>query len=204
MRFALPLLLVASSWLAACAVKPLQFDACSRNSVLSKNDAGALRAIGSECIDNDDVYALAKAKLNGLSLPSPRQFSLQAAVPPAESERVRFEVDVFFYFLEAYPPDIAFEKLNDLISAFDTSYHIESVQVVGSQDSLEREMSAFQVAHKRAEVIKRYLLAGGLSNNTKVDIRVRNAKQPDTPEGRARDRVVEVSVWALRRRSVAK
>ena len=127
--------------------------------------------------------------------------SLGPATPLADAERVKFEVDVFFDVLLAYPPDIAFDKLDDLIARMNTTFRIESVRIVSSQDGNERDLSSFQLARKRAAFLQRYFLAAGVPTAVPVELSERAAKQPDTPEGRARDRVAEITVVALRRQA---
>jgi outer membrane protein OmpA-like peptidoglycan-associated protein len=105
--------------------------------------------------------------------------------------------------LEAYPPEIAFEKLDDLFRRMNATFRVESIRIVGSQDDNEKDLPSFRLARKRAEFVAGYLRAAGLPSDVRVELAEREAKQLDTPEGRAGDRVAEVTVVALRRRASA-
>ena len=85
-----------------------------------------------------------------------------------------------------------------LDSRFD---RIESIRVVGAQDRSERDLPSFSLARKRAEFLRRFFIAAGLPGDIPVELTERDPKQADTAEGRARDRVAEVTVVALRRRA---
>jgi outer membrane protein OmpA-like peptidoglycan-associated protein len=195
------LLCAISVLLVGCADTALQSTTCTRAEILAATSADHLKSLTSRCVNDLDLYFLAHERRNNLA-PTPSQpFALQAVAPLGESERVTYELDVFFYFLDALPADIATEKLNDLIRRLNTTYKVESVQVIGSQDPDEADVRSLQVAKTRAENVKRYLLAAGLAPNTLVSLSIREAKQSSNAEGRARDRIAEVKVSALRRKN---
>lgn len=118
----------------------------------------------------------------------------------AQAQRATLEMDVFFNFLESYPPDIAFEKLGTLIERMGTGFAIERIQVTGSFSPDEREASRFDVARSRSLLVRDYLVAAGVAAD-KISLTARSPNQANTPEGRARDRVAEVRVVMWRERA---
>src|SRR3954452_19307675 len=123
-----------------CSVVPPRGEVCTNAVIESTNDALALRSVASKCSSSTEIYASAISKLNNLPPPSVRKISLSPIVPLAEAERARFEVDVFFNVLEAYPPDVAFERLDELLRRSNTTFRLESIRVVGAQDRSERDL----------------------------------------------------------------
>ena len=193
--------IVVLAAIGACSTTSTQEDVCTDAAVATASDARSIRAITANCLSNTEVYARANLKLNNLPPPLVRSISLSPVVPLSESERVRFEVDVFFNLLEAYPPDIAFEKLDDLLRKTDGTFKIESIRIVGAQDGFELGLPSFGLARKRADFLKKFFAAAALPGGVSVALAERGPKQPDTPEGRARDRVAEVTIVVLRRRT---
>jgi outer membrane protein OmpA-like peptidoglycan-associated protein len=187
----------------ACSVAPQQAEVCTNAAVASATDPASIRSVASKCSSNAEVYARALSKLNDLPSPSVQKIALSRKATLSEAERARFEADVVFNVLEAYPPDIAFEKLDDLLRRMNATFRVESIRILGSQDGNEKDLPSFHLARKRAEFVARYFRAAGLPSDIRVELAERDAKQPDTPEGRARDRVAEITVVALRRRSSA-
>jgi len=118
---------------------------------------------------------------------------LQAAPDPKDSQPAELRADVFFNFLEAYPPDIAFEKLDDLIRRVNEGYAIRSIHVIGSEDPNEVGPGSTKLSTLRVEFIRRFFSASGLKSDVLI-VSERGPIQPNTLMGRARDRVAEITV----------
>ena len=135
-----------------------------------------LQDLAIDCAGSNVVYAYIVAKLNSLPPPKAPKLILKPSVPCAQAEIFRFEMDVFFNVDQSYPPDIAFAKLNEL------------------------ESSSFDLREARSEFVLRYLLSAELPTAATTKILLLNPKQSNTPEGNARDRVVEITVVGLRKK----
>jgi outer membrane protein OmpA-like peptidoglycan-associated protein len=144
---------------------------------------------------------MALSKLNELPPSVSKRIQLQPPAPRAESEQVEFELDLYFNPLEAYLPVSGIEKLDTFVERLNTTYSIRSVRLVGSVEQAEKALPSFQIARKRADFVRRYLLAAGMLNEVPVELIESDPKQPDTREGRARDRSVAIKVVAYRRRA---
>ncbi len=175
---------------------------CSLALVDAAHDAGSLRQVSKQCALNSELHAQAVSKLNELPPKLFRKLTLQQVAGVAEADRLRYEIEVFFNFLEAYPPDIAFEKLDQLIGKLNEMSRIESISVVGSVDPVEARFVDYDTALKRAEFVKRYFAAAGAT--VAIDVSTRSATHQDTPEGRSRDRTAAVVVVGLRARAAAR
>lgn len=191
--------------LAACSAPvPSPRADCSVDRVQSAESATEVRGLATRCGDNVVVYGQALSKLNRLPPPAGGpQLRLRPAVATAHAQRATLEMDVFFNFLESYPPDIAFEKLATLVERMGTGFAIERVQVTGSFDPEERAASSFDVARYRSLFLRDYLVAAGVGAD-KIAVTARAPNKPNTPEGRARDRVAEVHVVLWRERATKK
>lgn len=189
--------------LAACTnLPPVKSAGCSAELIDQATGPSALRSIAAECSSSKKTehFALAISKLNELPPVVGKPIQLQAVAPLAESEQVAFELEAYFNPLEAYLPQSGIEKLETFVERLNTTYSIRSVRVVGSGERAENSLTSFQIARKRAEFVKRYLLSAGMQRNVPVEILESDPKQPDTPEGRAIDRSVAIKVVAYRRR----
>jgi len=146
------------------------------------------------CDIETEGYARAWNRLNAFPLPDNLPVvSLQTELKAARAIRATYEADVFFDWLEAYPIDIAFVKLAELVQKTNTGYFIEQVQIIGSADPMEQRLSTLQLAARRADLLKRYFVAVGVDAG-RLAISTRGPTHEDTPIGRARDRSVALRV----------
>ncbi|MBX3628163.1 MAG: OmpA family protein [Rhizobacter sp.] len=199
-------ILLFSMAVAGCmAPQPPISAGCSDESIGRANTATQLREIVNVCLSSPKTehFAHAITKLNELPAIAGRRIQLQSSVPRAESEQVSFEVDVYFNPLEAYLPESGTEKLDELIERMNSTYMIHSVYIVGRTDRDERDLKSFKVALKRADFVRRYLLAAGVNSSVPFELHEAGPRQPDTLEGRVRDRSASILVIAFRRSSSA-
>jgi outer membrane protein OmpA-like peptidoglycan-associated protein len=190
--------------LASCSNSPsVKSAACSTESIGQATQPSELRGIVGECSSGSKAehLAMALSKLNELPPAVSKRIQLRPPAPRAESEQVEFELDLYFNPLEAYLPASGIDKLDTFVERLNTTYSIRSVRLVGSVEQAEKALPSFQIARKRADFVRRYLLAAGMLNEVPVELIESNPKQPDTQEGRARDRSVAIKVVAYRRRA---
>ncbi len=173
---------------------------CSSDSAKLTQSPLTLQDLAIDCAGSNVVYAYIVAKLNSLPPPKAPKLILKPSVPSAQAEIFRFEMDVFFNVDQSYPPDIAFAKLNELIDRLGIGFDITSIEVKGNKNLNELESSSFDLREARSEFVLRYLLSAELPTAATTKILLLNPKQPNTPEGNARDRVVEITVVGLRKK----
>lgn len=172
---------------------------CPKQLAVTANTLSELRSVISFCAEYADTYDLALAKLSKLPLPTSSQLELRAPNVGARKLQVTFETEIYFYVFDPYPSDEAFEKLAAFVKELNKTFSIKSVQIRGGTDAFERSLkSADQLATQRATLIHEYLIAAGLNKSVPISIFKREPSNEDTKEGRARDRVAEIVVIALR------
>jgi hypothetical protein len=194
---------VSASLLAAETLDLTQSSACDERYAAMAQSARDLQDLIDRCIGTEPVFSKAILKLNLLPPPPVRPVAFKAAPSGAGVEAVRYEADVFFNYMQTYPPEIAFSKLDDLLRLVDQSVAIRSVSVLGSADPIETQEGLAPLAQQRAEFIKHLLLSAGIPAE-KLFASVRSPRFPDTPEGRARDRSVGIAIELVRTRPTAK
>lgn len=199
MRLTATVILVMLLSFAGCQQTPPNH-ACSSQNIQRLTSAADLRAIAERCVSIIDAYAEAKERLNSLPPPQPSRLQLTAHLSGAVTEMVAYEADVFFDLLESYPPDLAFQKLEELLSRLKAAHEVISVEVTGYVDMNEVEFRSFDLARKRALFVANYFKAAGLQADVLMTIKTASPRHPDTLEGRARDRSASVLVLARRDR----
>lgn len=200
MRLAVTVILVMSLSFAGCQQAPPSH-ACSSQNIQRLTSANDLRAVAERCAALIDAYAEAKERLNSLPPPQPSWLQLKAHAPGAASEKVAYEADVFFDLLESHPPDLALQKLEELLSRLRATHEVISVEITGHVDVNEVELRSFDLARKRALFVAKYFKAAGLQPDVLLTIKTASPRHPDTLEGRARDRSASVLVVARRDRA---
>ncbi|WP_157131696.1 hypothetical protein [Piscinibacter gummiphilus] len=155
-----------------------------------------------ECTEGLERHARALQKANGVTTPVSARVVLQAPAPLEESERVWFEFEVYYHLFDANLSVQARDKIDTAIERLNATWRVESVTLVGRQDPVEAAGPEFGMARRRVDNLVEYLRAAGMSADVTFRPSVERGSQPDTADGRARDRVVLVSVSALRRRGV--
>lgn len=175
---------------------------CSTAYADSLATAQGFRSILEMCDLHSDGYARALYRLNTLAPESTPRLALRARMENVPVERAVLEADVFFYWLQSYPPDVALKKPSELVSRMNKGFGIEQVQVLASMDPVEAELPALLIAERRGEFLKRYLIAAGVPAPLVVTS-TRAPSHSNTAEGRARDRSVALRVVLLRQRAEA-
>ena len=193
-------ILLAALAASGCQQTPLNHAWSSKN-IQSLSEPKALRAVANQCGEITDAYVEAKERLNSLPPPRPSRLQLRNHALGAATEKVMYEADVFFDLLESYPPDVAFKKLEELLSKMNGTYEVISVEVTGYTDVNEVDLKSFDLARRRAQFVAAYFKAAGLQESTYVLAKTALPRHPDTPEGRARDRSASVAVIARRDRA---
>lgn len=152
----------------------------------------------SECADIEALARLLSRAPNVPHAPSKR-IELQPPPPQAQSERVTYELNVFFNLFDNRLTAANAELLDELSRKLSATWRIESFKLVGTQDPMEASAPDLQVALKRAEGLQRQLVAAGVPANVPFELSIAPPTHSNNHEGRARDRVVRVTVTALRR-----
>jgi len=170
---------------------------CTVATAKEATTAEVLMKIARSC--EGDEWATAIARLFHFPLPEPPHLAFSPPVPAELAEQVTYELDVFYNLLQPYPPPEAFEKLNTLIDRLSKTFTLASISITGMVDRVEVRMEiASQLATARARRVQQYLLAAGAVPQSLIQVAVAEPIQPDSLEGRARDRVAKVKVVALR------
>lgn len=129
--------------------------------------------------------------------------------PPAPvSEKVTFAADTFFDFNKSVLKPDAKTKLDDLVSKIQ-GINLEVVIAVGHTDSVGSDAYNQKLSVRRSEAVKAYLVSKGIEAN-RVYTEGKGEKQPiapnklangkDNPEGRAKNRRVEIEVVGTRKK----
>ena len=171
---------------------------CDRIHAEVASDFSQLREVMDRCGFDADAFVLALRKFNRLGPPTGvKQISLRPLGGGEQVFRVRYEADVFFNLLEAYPHPVAFEKLADLTNRISEGFEVVGVEIIGSADPHELELEGMMLDARRAEFLQRYLEAAGIRPD-RIWTSSRGPTHENTPEGRARDRSAMIRVEILR------
>lgn len=136
--------------------------------------------------------------------PAPAPAPAPAVVVPT-SEKVTFAADAFFDFNKATLKPEAKVKMDDMVSKLG-DVNLEVIIAVGHTDSIGSDAYNQKLSIKRAEAVKAYLVSKGIEAN-RVYTEGKGKKQPvapntingkDNPEGRAKNRRVEIEVVGTR------
>lgn len=172
---------------------------CEASAVEGASDANALRALATACSDNNQIWTLVKQKLISLPYPTPPKLNFTPLNSNSKLESATYELDVFFEPFEAYPPEIAFEKLNQLIHRIGLSSVVESIEIEAGADSIEIETGiGGNIASMRAFRIREYLVSSGVPLSVPVKVVGKVISKEQTVEGRAKARSVSVRVATKR------
>ncbi|MGA2552029.1 MAG: outer membrane protein OmpA [Burkholderiaceae bacterium] len=122
--------------------------------------------------------------------------------PPAlVNEKITFAADAFFDFNKSVLKPEAKAKLDDLVSKL-SAINLEVIIAVGHTDSIGSDAYNQKLSVRRAESVKAYLVSKGIEPN-RIYTEGKGKKQPiapntinghDNPEGRAKNRRVEIEV----------
>jgi len=129
--------------------------------------------------------------------------------PPAPAapvtQRVTFAADAFFDFDKAVLKPEGRTTLDDLVSKLQ-GVDLEVIIAVGHTDSIGSEAYNQRLSVRRANAVKAYLVTKGIESN-RVYTEGKGEMQPvapnrvngrDNPEGRAKNRRVEIEVVGTR------
>lgn len=176
---------------AASAAPPAASPDCTREKIAALNDDEELRALAVRC--DTVLYLEAIARINALPLPPAPRLALRRDAPGTRAP-VQIATEIYFYSFESRPGRLAVDKLNALIDALGRASGIERVVLTGGVDPIEQKVEGAALARARAQAVAAYLRAAGLDPSTRIIIADSAPAQPDTAEGRARDRVVGISM----------
>lgn len=194
----LVLVLPVSLWAAGPDhAKPSAF--CAAAEAAAAPDPGP-QLSADECSESLEPLARALQRANSITTPVSVRVVLQAPAPPGESERVRYDFDVFFYPFDANLSLRSLDKIDDVVERLNATWRIESFKITAKEDPIEAAVPDFRVAGQRAENLMSYLLAAGVPSDATFVRSTERGTHTNNEEGRARDRVAHVSVSALRRR----
>lgn len=124
---------------------------------------------------------------------------------PLVNEKVTFAADTFFDFNKYSLKPEAKEKLDDLVGKL-KGINLEVIIAVGHTDSIGSDAYNQKLSVQRAESVKGYLVSKGIEPN-RIYTEGKGKKQPiapntingkDNPEGRAKNRRVEIEVVGTR------
>jgi OOP family OmpA-OmpF porin len=128
--------------------------------------------------------------------------------PPAVvNEKVTFAADAFFDFNKSTLKPEAKEKLDDMVGKL-KGINLEVIIAVGHTDSIGSDAYNQKLSVQRAESVKGYLVSKGIEPN-RIYTEGKGKKQPiapntingkDNPDGRAKNRRVEIEVVGTRAR----
>jgi hypothetical protein len=169
-------------------------DACSPLALQLASKPVLAHGLAMRCAGDLGVYRAAIDKLNAMPLPADvPQVSLQREDDRFPSENVGLAADVFFYLDEAYPSPIALEKLAELVRRVGEGYRIDRVLISSSENAIERDPVASDVARLRSDFMTRYFIAAGIPHQ-RIFASEQAPDHEDSVEGRARDRCARVIV----------
>jgi OOP family OmpA-OmpF porin len=131
--------------------------------------------------------------------PAPRPAAAPAA-PAVAATKVTYAADAFFDFDKATVKPEARAKLDDLVGKV-KGINLEVIIAVGHTDSVGTDGYNQKLSVRRAEAVKAYLVSKGIEKN-RVYTEGKGEKSPvadnKTPEGRAKNRRVEIEVVGTR------
>ena len=111
-----------------------------------------------------------------------------------------YAADAFFDFDKAVLKPEGKAKLDDLVSKI-KAINLEVIIAVGHTDSVGADAYNQKLSVRRSEAVKAYLVTKGIEKN-RVYTEGKGEKQPvadnKTPEGRAKNRRVEIEVVGTR------
>ncbi len=137
-------------------------------------------------------------------MPAPAPAPAPAPVAPPKqvvAQKVTFAADAFFDFNKYNLKPEGKAKLDDLASKLST-INLEVIIAVGHTDSIGSDAYNQKLSVQRAESVKAYLVSKGVEAN-RIYTEGKGKKQPiapntvngkDNPEGRAKNRRVEIEV----------
>jgi OOP family OmpA-OmpF porin len=129
--------------------------------------------------------------------PAPRP---PAPPAPAAATKVTYAADAFFDFDKAVLKPEGKAKLDDLVGKI-KAINLEVIIAVGHTDSVGADAYNQKLSVRRSEAVKAYLVTKGIEKN-RVYTEGKGEKQPvadnKTPEGRAKNRRVEIEVVGTR------
>jgi OOP family OmpA-OmpF porin len=123
------------------------------------------------------------------------------APPALVNEKITFAADAFFDFNKSVLKPEAKVKLDDLVGKL-SAINLEVIIAVGHTDSIGSDAYNQKLSVRRAESVKAYLVSKGIEPN-RIYTEGKGKKQPiapntinghDNPEGRAKNRRVEIEV----------
>jgi OOP family OmpA-OmpF porin len=134
--------------------------------------------------------------------PAPARAAAPApAAPAAAASKVTYAADAFFDFDKSVVKPAGKAKLDDLISKV-KGINLEVIIAVGHTDSVGSEAYNQKLSVRRAEAVKAYLVTKGIEKN-RIYTEGKGEKQPvasnKTPEGRTKNRRVEIEVVGTRK-----
>ena len=131
--------------------------------------------------------------------PAPRP-PAPPAPAPAAATKVTYAADAFFDFDKAVLKPEGKAKLDDLVGKI-KAINLEVIIAVGHTDSVGADAYNQKLSVRRSEAVKAYLVTKGIEKN-RVYTEGKGEKQPvadnKTPEGRAKNRRVEIEVVGTR------
>lgn len=124
-----------------------------------------------------------------------------AAAPVAAASKVTYAADAFFDFDKSVLKPAGKAKLDDLVAKV-KGINLEVIIAVGHTDSVGTDAYNQKLSVRRAESVKAYLISKGIEKN-RIYTEGKGEKQPvasnKTPEGRAKNRRVEIEVVGTRK-----
>ncbi len=132
--------------------------------------------------------------------PAPRAAAPAPAPAPAAAAKVTYAADAFFDFDKSVLKPEGKAKLDDLVGKV-KAISLEVIIAVGHTDSVGTDAYNQKLSVRRAEAVKAYLVSKGIEKN-RIYTEGKGEKSPvadnKTPEGRAKNRRVEIEVVGTR------
>lgn len=139
----------------------------------------------------------------GLTYPNPKRVELPIPPPPPPVEAPQVEEKkiiakkIHFEFDKAVIRPISFRILDGIVDLLKENSSIRKVRVEGHCDSKGTDAYNMRLSQRRANAVRDYLIAHGISGDRLVAVgygESRPVDTNDTPEGRARNRRVEFTI----------